>query len=27
VWVECRNPHLFLDRAAAAQAAPAVTTP
>jgi glucosamine-6-phosphate deaminase len=25
VWVECRHPHLFLDRAAAAQAAPATT--
>lgn len=25
VWLECRNPHLYLDRAAAARPAPAVT--
>ena len=27
VWVECRNPHRYLDRAAATSAASAVTTP
>ena len=26
VWVECRNPHLYLDRAAASSTTPAVTT-